>query len=551
MIKRFSILILGLIVIASCKKVYERVPLEQLTDDYIWDSKDSNATYATQYLSTIYAMLPTSYNRIGPDFLDAASDDAVSSQVSQSPAELMATGGITIFSNPDDTWANDYAGIRKATIFLNNFGVVPLKDPAQKRSFFGEARVIRAYFYWELVRRYGGVPLLEDSVKYLDDNVEVPRSSFEQCIEFIVSECDRAADSLRPDPVDDGNFGRWTKAGALALKARVLLFAASPLYNGGNVGTELNGYSSYDANRWKRAADAAREVMNIGVYNLDAVFQNIFTSQRSTEIIFAHIRGTNTSVENTNGPPGFSAAPGQGNTSPTQELVDAFGMIDGKPITDPASGYNPDSPYANRDQRFYATILYNGAQWLSTPLETFDGGTSKPGGTITQTKTGYYLRKFMGNFENASTYSNQYHDFIFFRYAEVLLNFAEAQNEFAGPDADVYAAVEAVRQRAGLNPYTLDAGLSQDSMRAIIRNERRKELAFEEHRYWDIRRWKIANEVYNTLHGMGITKIGTGNYLYNVVPVLTTRFDESKNYFYPIPYNEVVSNKNMVQNPGW
>jgi starch-binding outer membrane protein, SusD/RagB family len=554
MIKIRSILVLtvGMLFLLSCRKTYESLPYEQLTDDYIWDTHDSNATYASQYLSTVYAMLPVTYNRIGADFLDAASDDAVSSQTSKSNVEIMATGGITIFSNPDDSWANDYAGIRRATIFLNNFGIVPLKDRSEKRSWFGEARVMRAYFYWELVSRYGGIPLLGDSVRYLKDNVDVPRSSFDKCIQYIVSECNRAIDSLRTDPVSDIQQGRWTKAGAMALKARVLLYAASPLYNGGNVGGEFTGYASVDANRWKLAADAAKNVIDLHLYTLEPVFQNIFISQKSPEVIFAHLKGLSTAVENANGPPGYSAAPGQGNTSPTQELIDAFGMINGKPITDPASGYDAANPYANRDPRFAATILFNSAPWLSTSVETFNGGVSKPGGTLTQTKTGYYLRKFMGDFVNKTNYSNQYHDYIFLRYAEVLLNFAEARNEFSGPDADVYTAVEAIRQRAGLTPYTLDAGLTKEAMRDIIRNERRKELAFEEHRYRDIRRWKIAAGIYNKpLHGINIIRSNNGSFTYSATNVLTTKFEAAKMYFYPIPYNEVVSNKSMVQNPGW
>ena len=537
---------------SSCKKTYESLPLDQLTDQYIWDQNDSNATYASQYLSSIYASLPVTLNRIGQDFMDAASDDAISSQTSQSPIELIGTGGITIFSNPDNTWITDYTGVRLSTIFLNNFSIVPFKNADERRSWFGEARIMRAFFYWELLRRYGGVPLLGDSVRTLTDNVELPRNSFQQCVDYIVAECDRASDSLRSDPVDMNHLGRWSKAGAMSLKARVLLFAASPLYNGENTGTELTGYSANDPMRWKLAADAANDIIHLNKYSLEPVFQDAFLSQKSVEVIFAHLKELGTSVETINGPIGFSTAPGAGNTSPTAELADAFGMINGLPISDPLSRYNPDSPYLNRDHRFAATLFYNGAKWLNSSIETFEGGICKPGGTITQTRTGYYLRKFMGNFENQTSYSNQYHDFVYFRYAEVLLNFAEARNEFSGPDGEVFSAVEKIRKRAHLIPYTLDRSISKDAMREIIRNERRKELAFEEHRYWDIRRWKIAGQVYNKpLHGIQIIKNSMGELNYTVLPVITTKFDESKMYFYPIPYNEVASNKNMKQNLGW
>ena len=247
---------------------------------------------------------------------------------------------------PDATaWANAYMGIRRTSDFLNNFGIVPLKSAYEKRSWFGEARVLRAFFYWELVRRWGGVAIVGDSVKGLEDNVEIPRSNFETCIDYIVSECDRATDSLRDDPVDDINLGRWTKAGAMALKAQVLLFAASPLYNNDNNTNELNGYTSYSADRWQLAANAAKAVMDLGKYDLMTDFKSVFISQRSNEIIFAKLNGTGRSVENLNGPPNLSAGPALGYTSPTQELVDAYGMKNGKPITDAASGYNPADPY--------------------------------------------------------------------------------------------------------------------------------------------------------------------------------------------------------------
>lgn len=551
--KILPIIAAGILIFYSCTKSYEPVPVEQVTKDYIWDPLDSNATYSSQYLSGIYALLPNGYNRIGNDFLDAASDDAIPSR-SSTDVQKILTGGITFFDNPDaGAWANSYMGIRRCTDFLNNFAVVPLKSAYEKRSWFGEARVMRAFYYWELVKRWGGIPIMGDSVKGLEDDIEIPRSSFATCVNYIVSECERAADSLRTDPVDDINLGRWTKAGAMALKAQVLLFAASPLYNSGNIGDSLTGYTSYDVNRWKLAADAAQDIMNLGVYQLSTDFKSVFISVRNNEIIFAKNAGTGRSVENLNGPPNLSSAPALGYTSPTQELVDAYGMANGKSITDAGSGYDPLKPYVGRDSRFYATILYNGATWLNTPLETFQGGLSGPGSsTGTQTKTGYYMRKFMGEWETQNQYGDIYHDWIYFRYAEVLLDFAEARNEFSGPDADVIAAVEAVRKRAQLNPYTLNEGLSQEEMRTIIQNERRKEFAFEEHRYWDIRRWKIAESVLSVpLHGMSIIKNSSGAFTYNITPVLTPLFPVPKYYFYPVPYNEMISNKNMLQNKGW
>ncbi len=231
-------------------------------------------------------------------------------------------------------------------------------------------------------------------------------------------------------------------------------------------------------------------------------------------------------------------------------------MASGVSISEPGSGYDLNNPYAGRDPRLQMSILYNGAPWLNTTLETFEGGQSKPGGSDQQTKTSYYMRKFMGNFETASQYSNVSHDWISFRYAEVLLNFAEAQNEYAGPSDEVYQSIKDIRNRAGISPgadlmYGLVPNMTKDQMRSVIRNERRIELAFEEHRFWDIKRWKIAGQVMtNSLHGMSIIKSG-GIFNYNLIEVLKPKFVSPKMYLHPIPYDEVVKNDNMVQNPGW
>jgi hypothetical protein len=320
-------------------------------------------------------------------------------------------------------------------------------------------------------------------------------------------------------------------------------------------------------NRWKLAADAAKAVMDLGTYSLmpGTPYNNIFTTQAApvganTEIIFWRQNGLNTSVETSNGPVGYTSAGGNGVTSPTQNLVDAFTTDEGKSIDDPTSGYNPNNPYEHRDPRLSNTLFYNGSLWLNRPVETFDGGLDRPGGTVQQTKTGYYLRKFMGNFESVSggtVYSNTIHDFVYFRYAEILLNYAESLNEFSGPSAEVYDVLYQLRKRAGILPgaadnYGVPAGLSQDEMRKVIRNERRVELAFEELRFFDIRRWKIAEQVFaSPLKGVSIQKSSGGQIVYNIGPVLTPVFRNPQMYLYPIPYNEVIKNPRMVQNPQW
>jgi hypothetical protein len=423
-----------------------------------------------------------------------------------------------------------------------------------------EARFLRAMFYFELIKRYGGVPLMGNHVYTITDNISLPRNSFDECVKYIVSECDAIKDSLLVYPISDPNADshRPTKGSAMALKARVLLYAASPLFNGGNIdaNNNLTGYTSFDATRWTAAATAAKDVIDLGTYSLLPNYKDVFTTQYNPEILFFRQVGNNNDVETNNGPVGFTGAAGKGRTSPTQELVNAFPMANGLPIGDPASGYDENNPYNNRDPRLTYTVIYNGAQWLNSQVQTFEGGQSKPNGSLQQTKTGYYMRKFMGDFENTNAYSSHSTDWLILRYADVVLGYAEALNESAGPNTNVYNALISIRKRAGIEVgtdgrYGLKAGMTKEEMRTAIRNERRIELAFEESRYWDIRRWKIAETIMNQPR-TGISIVRTNNTLsYNPIDVLTTRFDAPKMYLYPVPYNEVQKNPNMKQNPGW
>jgi starch-binding outer membrane protein, SusD/RagB family len=566
-IVKFSFFIGALALASSCNDDFEALPVEQYTIDFVFSKTDSLGVNARQYLTTVYSQLQNGHNRVGDDYLEAASDDAVSSATVVVDITKLGTGQYNAVSQvPSDMrWANYYAGIRSATTFVNNIEVVPLRDKLPNgvpmaKVWKSEARFIRAMHYFELLKRYGGVPLMGNDVLELGEDVELPRNTFEECVRYIVGECDAIKDSLRTYPIANPNANSHvaTKEAALALKARVLLYAASPLYNGGNIdpNNPLTGYTNYDVNRWKLAADAAKDFLDQNTYfTLAPKFAQLFVTDNNEETIFFRSGGANTNIEKNNGPVGFSGSnQGLGRTSPSQNLVDAFLTRDGKFITDPGSGYNPADPYANRDPRLDATVIHNGSLWLKVTVETFQGGRHRPGGQIQQTKTGYYLRKFMGIFEDAKDYGDTPHDWVVFRYAEILLNRAEAVNELDGPTAEVYDAIRAIRQRAGIlsggGTYGLEPGLTQEQMRIIIRNERRIELAFEEHRYWDIRRWKIAQDVFSVpVDGVVIVKAGA-TLNYNVVPVQEVAFDE-KQYFYPISFDEVIKNSNMVQNPQW
>lgn len=543
----------------ACRK-YETEPLYAIKDELVWDDMDSLGVVANYFLNDLYTYLPDGFNRISGDIFDAATDDAMSSR-NNTTIQYFTNGRITALNNPDGVWSSSYYGIRRANIFLKNVYKVPnvLLNTYGK----AEARFIRAMCYFELLKRYGGIPLVGDTLFTLEDNLQLPRNTFADCVDYIVRECDSIKGKLRVETIPDADWGRIPRGAAMALKARVLLYAASPLCNGGGVEADpakraLTGYITADNSRWQKALDAAQDFIALGSYGLNTSFGPLFTTKKNVEVILARQTANNYVIENNNAPVGFaSPAIGFGLTSPTQELVDAFPMNNGLAITAAGSGYNAAAPYANRDPRLGFTVFYNGYKWLSRLIETHDGGKDKPGGNTVQTKTGYYMRKFMADFSSNTTYTNQSHNFILFRYAEILLNQAEALNEL-GRSPEAYAPLIAIRKRAGITAgsnalYGLTASMTQADMRTVIQNERRIELAFEEHRFWDTRRWKIADTRLNgTVHGMKITKDATsGTLTYTVVDATQLLFNPSRMYHMPLPYAEISKNASLIQNEGW
>lgn len=578
----------GMFAVASCKKAFEDKPLELYTIDYIFDETDPTGDQAYKWVNNIYSKIPSGYNRMlgGTSYglstsaksnlsmvpLECFSDDAVPSG-DGNEAWNFIRGGYSSLSTFDDNWSNCYSAIRAANIFLANYQRVPWADSSRKVWVANETRALRAYFYYELIRRYGGVPLVGDAGFDSNDAglLNLKRNSFEECVNYIVAELDIAKDSLRPDAslanrTTDADYGRMRKSIALAIKAKVLLLAASPLFNpGSNPDKPYTGYAAYSAERWKAAADAAKAVMDLGIYDLEPNRYTLMQARANKEHIFFRMSDprTDNSYSYYMSPPGYKPANrnSEGRVSPTQEFVDGFVMKNGKPITDPTSGYNPANPYVNRDPRLDQTVFYNGAKWLQRAVETFEGGKDKPNNSTlapVQTQTGYYAKKFCANDSSSANYTNTFYrdagfisPWCIIRYADILLMYAEAKNEYSGPDATVYAAVEKIRQRAGLTPYALPAALSQNQLRDVIRNERRVELAFEEQRFWDIRRWKIAKSVYGTmLHGVTIARNTNGSFTYTTKNVTTPYFTDAM-YLFPIAIKEVQVNRSMEQNPGY
>jgi hypothetical protein len=580
-------ILMSAIAFTACTDSYEKYPVDQFTEDYVFSKTDSMGIQASDFLNSIYSLLRNGHNGVGGDYLDAASDDAISIKQNDPDVYKLAVGRYSANSRISSNmgWSDYYAGIRKANILIKNIDVVPFKTTfvnfkgevkPLNYTIKAEARFLRAYFYFELVKRYGGVPILGDSVYRLGDNMELPRNTFAECVDYMVNELDTIKYDLRsvsmPDPTVYAHAA--TIEAAMALKSRILLYAASPLFNERPITTDkdsqkpLVGYESYDIERWKRAADAAKYFIDTfgpsGKKTIDlaknqmGVFLSYYDPTVNPEIIFFRQGGNDKTVETNNGPLGFSGSSlGYGRTNPTQNLVDAFLMKDGKQRGESTLyPYNPQNPYANRDPRLALTILYNGSNWLGKVLQTYVGGANNPTSSAEYTRTSYYMRKFMGNFSGASEYSNNYHLWVIFRYAEILLNYAEALNEYLpSPSSDVYNSIILLRKRVGIPAgsdklYGLNANMTKDEMRSVIQNERRIEMAFEEQRYWDIRRWRIAEDIFKTpLRGVTIVKNLSG-LTYTEVNVLTANFEE-KNYLYPIPYSEVIKNSKMIQNPKW
>lgn len=566
-------LILFALLLSGCRKMFEDKPLEFLSIDYIFDVNDPSGNQASLWVNNMYNKIPFGYSRLFSVPLECLTDDAVPSAQGSGMWNFIR-GGYSPIAPFDDLWGTCYGVIRSANVFLQNYQRVPWADSSTRVWLPNEARALRAYFYLELVKRYGGVPIVGDRVFESTDLelLQLKRNSFEECVSYIVSEFDRVKDSLRPDATlanrtTDPNFGRMRKSIVLSLKAKALLMAASPLFNPSPTpGLPYTGYPTYSLERWKLAADAARDVMDMGIYALEPNPYTLVLQRANTEHIFFRMSDPRTANNYTYymSPVGFRPANRQseGRVSPTQEFVDAFPMKNGKSITDPTSGYDPANPYANRDPRLERFVFYNGAKWLRRPIETFEGGVDKPNNptvSTTQTQTGYYSKKFCANDSNSTAFTNTIYyaetsfppAWCIIRYADILLMYAEAQNEYSGPDPSIYAAVEQIRKRAGLSPFALPSGLSQASLRDIIRNERRVELCFEEQRFWDIRRWKIAKEVYGTtLHGVTITKNENGSFSYVSKEVVKPYFADAM-YLFPIALKETQVNPSLGQNPGY
>lgn len=537
-----------------------------LTDAQEWGNPD----FARNFLNNVYSTLQIRFSVDGDGALLASGTDEAVNSNQNSSINIFNNGTWSPVRTIDDVYASMYTGIRKANLFLvkaPTSAIIPTdgltfaQDVARLR---GEAFFLRAFFEFELVKRYGSM-VLTTTVLNSTDNLDLPRNSFEECVNQISLDCDSAIARLPLSPTSwsTSSRGRATQTAAMALKSRLLLYAASPQYN-----------AAGDVTKWQKAADAAKTLIDKNAHSLYSSYPNIFLwnisgAAYNSEVIFATqtLNTTSTSndqnVEIANAPVSYDGA--NGRTNPTQNLVDAFEMkTTGRPITDAVSGYAATNPYLNRDPRLGFAVMYNGSTFKSKTVDTYAGGKDAIGVNVNATKTGYYMRKFLAEAAvwNTSANTAVRKPWIIFRYAEILLNYAEALNEAQGTAAlsEVLKSVNLIRARTGVAMPALQttnptaAGYiapTKDAIRQRIHNERLVELCFEEHRFFDVRRWKEAETTFNKpVTGINVTKTPAGTFTYQVFTV-ENRVFTAKNYLYPIAQVELNKAPALKQNPGY
>ena len=544
---KYLVLIILPVFFQACDEYLDKAPTMTLNEETVF----TIFVNAEQFHNDIYAHLQQRFNAVGdyePVPMSSASDE------SDSPMGWHGTVNFNMgnYGGGDSNLGTFYEAIRKANTFLKKTEIIPFPNEAKKNQMLGEVYFLRAFYFNEIIKRYGGMPIMDETNILVPGNdLFLPRSSYKECFEFIMKDIEKAI-SLLPVTLPENQYGRATKGAAMALKARMLLFAASPQWQ-----REMG-------NLWQQAAEAAKAVIDLTdggskVYELYSTgngandYEKMFFLRRemgNKEVIFYRHEGPIGFGNNQIyvwSPKGQDFG-GAGAVCPTQNFVNLFEMSNGKLINEPGSGYDPLNPYINRDPRFYKIVLYHGALWQGKTMALNLGGANRMD-KREYTRTGYYIRKFLPEGVRYLTNNTSYHNWIYFRLAEMYLNYAEALNEtLAAPNQAVYDAINVVRNRSGV--VNLPEGLNKEQMRARIWNERAIELCFEEHRWWDARRWQKAVDWFGgAMYELEIT-IDGGKLVYNEKPFYIRTY-RSYMDLYPIPLNELQKNPLCYQNPGW
>ncbi len=580
-IKYLTIGLMATTMLASCADILDKKPLTEISDNDLWSDP-----------ALLKAFVNSRYNQVGVNGAESMQSSIVDETeltwlrgcethnfARLSPTDLGRMNGAW-WGWDNRSWSTKWTNISNCNIFFERVDNVGFTDEAEKTKLVGQVRFIRAFEYWDLIARWGAMPIITKSfsINDRDEIVDQKRNTYKECIDFLVGELDQAAKEL-PANWSGDDYGRATSVAALALKSRILLYAASPLMNE-DVKIPEVGYTTPEPDRWQKAAKAATEALDAAqaagyeLYNLDGDpsknYQMIFMDNTAAnkETLFARM-GTNSaggesisSCDQYNNPNGYG---GWGGNCPLQELVDAYEVVkDG--VASKFDWNNPEekaNPYANRDPRFYATILYDGAKWMTRNVETYfdvdSNGNITGGGKDTKfgndswnaSPTGYNMKKFMDEGYALNSWNFCARNWIHLRMAELYLNKAEALFH-TGDEEGAREALKPVRQRAGMPAVTATGA---DLLEAI-KNERRIEFAFEEHRYFDVRRWKEAPKYFgSTVHAITIKKYPDGKKTYEVDKLRSDvggdRKWDDKMYWLPISKSEMDKNPNLVQNPGY
>jgi len=572
-------------IFSACEDYLEPYPNGDRSDEDIWVYPEM----AQGLIGQAYDFIPRNYNDNDGAFLDCATDNAVSTSTTRNIRNI-SVGAWTTSNDPfDNYWERNYRGIASINRFLEDdkgfntrYMVEPLLDSLLRTRLQGEAFGLRAWFYWDLLQKFGGkgengqllgVPVVTEVFPNITDNIKLERNTYDETVEQILKDLDEAYNYLplahrdfltKPEHqtiLGSRCYGRVSGIITRAIKANVYLTWASPTFNPNN-----------DMARWDNAAKYAKEVMDFKL-NVDNVNKG-FDPQKPVNwvhpeypsFIWASRYSTNNdAMERMFYPGGFQ---GDGQMGPSQELIDAFPMANGYPIDDPRSGYDPQNPYANRDPRFYSTIFYNGAEArrnntgsIMYTFETYDGGKDMAYAAPDNTLTNYYIKKFvyMGLNWSDNSIDRQRHCKALIRWAHMVLAFAEAANEVEGPNGNKYGlsakdALAMLRSRDTENgdggiaddQYLEEMAADKDSFRELIRNERRIITAFEGMRFYDQRRWGL--NLNTPVHGAKITRNGDDSYSFDKQLIETRAYPSP---FVPIPFEEVLRMPDLVQNEGW
>ena len=553
----FFLSVIGTLLFSACNKGFlDRAATTQQQDEDIYTLFGQTDLV----INNLYRKLPKVYGYLGGYQMGSATDESKDASNWMASMRFNA-GSLSPTDNPiGNTWRDYYVMIRQANSILEGIEKYKTPDnpnrPGDLNNRIGEVYFLRAWALFELTRQFGGVIIVNNVIQDPNDDAALkrPRNAYDSCVAQIASDCDIAYFKVQTYDYQPRDFGRITKAACLALKSRVYLYSASPLWAETGKTTPFpdvteNTFAS-DPVKWQKAADAAKTAIdycaNAGYKletNLTARKNMYIQPWSSTEVLWVRMNEEGGSeFERHYFPSGYS---GWSAASPTQNMVDAYEMKDGNSIqTSPL--YKENTPYVDRDPRFYTDILYNGAQFKGRAVETFAGGRDEASTATDHSRTGYFHRKLVDENQTVGQTSRTTNG-IKFRLTELYLNYAEALNEYSPGHANIALHINAIRTRAGMPD--LPAGLNQQQMRERIRNERRVELFGENQRFWDVRRWKIASQTEQNIYGMRAIREGS-NFKYERF-LVEKRPWRNAMLVIPITLDETFRNPNLTQNPGW